>query len=220
MERGREMEIRPPSEYFKKKILFETERLILRRIELGDAKDLYSYASREETSRYLLWIPHRSEYSTRSVIEGIKREYKAGTYYELAVVLRENGKMIGTSGITSFDQQNQVAEIGYVISPDYWGMGIAKEAASVLMNFAFCELGVNRVEAKYMMGNENSRRVMEKLGMEFEGVQRSKLFVKGAYRDIGICSILASEYFSVPRENLYKKYNGNSIFSGLFNCIK
>lgn len=214
------MEVRHPSEYFKKKIVFETERLILRRIETGDARDLYEYASREETSRYLLWHPHGSEYSTRFVIDGLKRDYKAGSYFELAVILREKGKMIGTSGITSFDAQNRVAEIGYVISPDYWGMGFAVEAAAVLMNFAFCELGANRVEAKYMMGNENSRRVMEKLGMTFEGVQREKLYVKGEYRDIGICSILAKEYFAVPRENLYKKYNGIGIFDGLFSRIK
>ena len=214
------MEVRHPSEYFKKKIVFETERLILRRIESGDVHDLYSYACREETTRYLLWLPHQNEYATRFVIEGIKRDYRAGTYFELAVVLRESGKMIGTCGLTSFDVQNRVAEIGYVLSPEYWGMGIAREAASVLMNFAFCELGANRVEAKYMKGNESSGRVMEKLGMTFEGMQRAKMYVKGEYRDIGVCSILASEYFSVPRENLYKKFNNTTIFDGLFSRIK
>ena len=169
------MEAKHPGEYFKKKITFETERLILRKMEVSDVSDFYSYASREETSRYLLWSPHQSEYSTRYVLESIKRDYRAGTYFELAVILRESGKMIGTSGITSFDAQNRVVEIGYVLSPDYWGMGLAREAASVLMNFAFCELGANRVEAKYMKGNESSRRVMEKLGMTFEGIQRAKL---------------------------------------------
>lgn len=214
------MEVKHPSEYFKKKIVFETERLILRKIESGDVPDMYSYACREATTRYLLWLPHHGEYSTRYVVESIKRDYKAGSYFELAVVLRESGRMIGTCGITSFDCQNRVAEIGYVLSPDYWGKGIAKEAAEVLMNFAFCELGANRVEAKYMKGNESSRRVMEKLGMTFEGIQRSKMFVKGEYRDIGVCAILASEYFSVPRENLYKKFNGISLFDGLFGRIK
>ena len=214
------VEVRDPSDYFKRKITFETERLLLRKIDTNDIHDLYAYAHREETTQYLLWSPHLSEYATRYVIESIKRDYRAGTYYELAIVLRETGRMIGTCGITAFDAQNRVAEIGYVLSPDYWGKGLAKEAAAVLMNFSFCELGANRVEAKYMKGNENSRRVMEKLGMTFEGIQRQKLFVKGEYRDIGISAILSSEYFAVPRENLYRKFNNNGIFDGLFGRIK
>jgi len=214
------VELRHPAEYFKKKIVFETNRLCLRRIDTRDAADMYSYSSREQTSRYLLWLPHRSEYDTKYIIERIKHDYKAGSYYELAVTLLENGKMIGTCGITAFDAQNRVAEIGYVISPDYWGMGLAREAASVLMNFAFCELGVKRVEAKYMKGNENSLKVMEKLGMTFEGIQRSKMLVKGEFRDIGVAAILSDEYFAVPRENLYKKFNNNGILDGLFHRIK
>ena len=89
-----------------------------------------------------------------------------------------------------------------------------------MMNLAFCELGANRVEARYMKGNESSLRVMEKLGMSFEGMQRAKLFVKGAFRDVGVCSILSGEYFSVRRENLYKKFNNTGLFDGLFNRIK
>lgn len=214
------METNRPGDYFKKKIVFETERLLLRRIDSCDVADLYSYASRAETTRYLLWLPHQSEFATRCVIESIRRDYRAGNYHELAVVLKDSGKMIGTCGITSYDAQNRVAEIGYVLSPDYWGQGYAREAASVLVNFAFCELGANRVEAKYMKGNENSLRVMEKLGMTFEGIQRAKLYVKGVYRDIGVASILASEYFSVPRENLYRKFNNIGVFEGLFSRIK
>ena len=45
-----------------------------------------------------------------------------------------------------------------------------------------------------MVGNDASRRVMEKLGMQFEGVRRGSMLVKGAYRDIGICSVLVNEY--------------------------
>ena len=214
------MEPKHPDEYFKKKIEFETERLRLRRIDNGDVDDMFAYACREETTRYLLLSPHRDRYATRYVIESIRRDYRAGKYHELAIVLRESGKMIGTCGLTSFDEQNCTAEIGYVISPDYWGMGIALEAASILMNFAFCELGVKRVEAKYIKGNERSLKIMEKLGMSFEGIQRAKLKIKGVFCDIGTCAILDDEYCSVPRENLYKKFNNNSLFDHLFNRIK
>ena len=213
-------EFKHPSEYFKKKITFETERLILRRIEPRDAADMYLYSCRESVTKYLLWSPHPSEYYTRCVIDKMCREYKAGTYYELAVILKENGKMIGTCGLTSVDPANFSAEIGYVLSPEYWGQGIAAEAAEVLQNFAFCELGANRVEAKYMIGNDSSGRVMEKIGMHFEGIMRSKMYVKGEFRDIGIFSILADEYFSESRENLYRKFNNIGLFDTLFSRIK
>lgn len=196
-----------PGEFFAKKIVFETDHLILRRIELSDSEDMFAYSSLEATSRYLLWSPHTSEYVTRCIIERLRREYRNGLYYELAVVLKENGRMIGTCGITSYDEANYTVEIGYVISPGYWGRGLAQEASSVIINFAFCQLGAHRVEARYMKENERSRRVMEKCGMSFEGIARNGLFVKGAFRDIGICAITSDDYFSVKREDLYRKFN-------------
>lgn len=196
-----------PGEYFSKKIVFETERLKLRRIESLDSADMFAYSSMEATSRYLLWSPHTSEYATKSIIERLRREYRDGLYYELAIVLRENGKMIGTCGITSYNEENYTVEIGYVISPQYWGMGIAAEASSVIINLAFCQLGARRVEARYIKENERSKRVMEKCGMSFEGIARNGMFVKGRSRDIGICAMTYDDYFSVPREDLYKKFN-------------
>lgn len=209
-----------PSEYFKKKIVLETDRLILRRIDICDISDMYEYSSRESTTKFLLWSPHSSRYATQAVIDNMRRAYKAGDYYELAVVIRETGKMVGTCGITSVDERNHTIEIGYVINPDYWGMGFAAEAAAAMINFSFCELGAKRVEAKYMCGNEGSLGVMKKCGMTFEGIQRAKMLVKGEYRDIGISAIVSEEYFSVVRENLYRKFNNSSLFSGLFARIK
>lgn len=203
-------------QYFSKNIVLETERLLLRKITSNDAYDMYEYACRPETSEYLLWSPHISVSATKNVIEAMKSDYAAERFFDFAVIYKENMKMIGTVGFTSYDEKNQCAEAGYVISPDYWYKGIAAEALSAILNFAFCELGLNRVEARYMVENLNSKRVMEKCQMTYEGCFRSKLLVKGAFRDIGVCSILASEYFSVPRENIYKKSEKGSLFSKLF----
>ncbi len=203
-------------QYFSKNTVLETERLILRKITQNDAYDMYEYACRPETSEYLLWSPHASLSSTKSLIETLRREYSAERFFDFAVIYKENMKMIGTAGFTSYDEKNECAEAGYVISPDYWYKGIAVEALSAILNFAFCELGLNRVEARYMVENVNSKRVMEKCQMSYEGCFRSKMLVKGSFRDIGVCSILASEYFSVPRENIYKKSEKSSIFGRLF----
>lgn len=203
-------------QYFLKNTVLETDRLILRKITANDACDMYEYACRPETSKYLLWSPHTSVSATKNVIEAMKNDYAAERFFDFAIIFKENSKMIGTVGFTSYDEKNQCAEAGYVISPDYWYKGIASEALAAILNFAFCELGINRVEARYMVENINSRRVMEKCQMTYEGCFRSKILVKGEFRDIGVCSILASEYFSVPRDNIYKKSEKSSIFSRLF----
>lgn len=203
------------AEYFSDDLKFETERLIIRKLRPTDASDMYEYSCRDETCRYLLWDKHPFYSYTAELTKHLQREYAQGRYFDLAIELKENHKMIGTVGFTQVDEKNFGCEVGYVISPDYWGRGIAAEAVNALLNFAFCQLKMKRVEAKYMVENTASRRVMEKCGMSFEGIQRSKLFVKDKFRDIGVCAILSDEYFSSPRKNIYENPEKLSLFERL-----
>ena len=104
--------------------------------------------------------------------------------------------MIGTCGFTSLWPEDNRGEIGYVLNPAYWGQGIMSEAVSRVLAYGFAELGLNRIEARYMVGNEKSLRLMQHNGMTFEGVHKELMLVKGIYRDIGVCAILAQEYFN------------------------
>jgi ribosomal-protein-alanine N-acetyltransferase len=174
--------------------VIETARLRLRCLCQGDSSDMYRYACREDVTRYLLWDPHSSPEYTGRYLSMIQAQYRAGEFYDWAIEYIADRVMIGTCGFTSFDIENNRAEIGYVLNPDYWGKGIAPEAVSAVLDYGFRTLSINRIEARYMIGNDRSRRVMEKCGMRFEGVMRSLLYVKGNYRDIGICSILYSDY--------------------------
>ncbi len=171
-----------------------TERLVMRRMKPSDARDMYAYSCREDVTRYLLWEPHTSPQQTLDYLEYLQLRYKSGDFYDWGLICRADGHFIGTCGFTSLDVANNAAEIGYVLHPAYWGQGFAPEAVRQVLDFAFMRLNVHRVEARYMVGNERSRRVMEKCGMTYEGVRRSSMFVKGQYRDIGICSILSDEY--------------------------
>ena len=102
--------------------------------------------------------------------------------------------MIGTCGFTRFDSANNSAEIGYVINPAYHGQGIATEAARAVIDFGFSELRLHRIEARHMVGNDASHRVMEKLGMKTDGTLREAYYVNGSYRTVVICSLLQSEF--------------------------
>ncbi len=162
----------------------------------SDARDMYEYARLPKVTEYLLWHPHKCIEQTMDYLHYIQASYRAGDFYDWAVVDNETKKMIGTCGFTRLDFNHNLAEVGYVLNPEYWGRGIAAEALRRVMDFAFMELNVHRVEAKYIVGNDSSRRVMEKCGMTFEGVQRASMYIKGQYRDIGICSILSDEYIA------------------------
>ena len=171
-----------------------TERLILRPMRVTDARDMFSYARRQEVTDYLLWTPHPTPSYTEDYLRYLQGRYALGEFYDWAVVERESGRMIGTCGFTRFDFPHNSGELGYVLNPDYHGKGYATEAAERVMRFGFEVLELHRLEAKFMRGNEASLRVMEKLGMTFEGYRRDAMLVKGSYRTIGVCAILRSEW--------------------------
>ena len=179
-----------------------TPRLTLRRMLKSDAADMYEYAHRPDVTEYLLWDPHPNEAYSHRYLTYLQTRYRSGDFHDWAVVWRESGKMIGTCGFTRFNRDARSAEIGYVLNPVYWGLGIAPEAVRAVMKFGFEELDLHRLEAHYMVGNDRSRRVMEKVGMQFEGVARDSLFVKGKYVSVGVCAILRDEYESLYQTNV------------------
>lgn len=171
----------------------KTERLSLRAMHPIDAEDMYDYARQGEVTEFLLWEAHPSVAYTKQYLGYIQSRYALGDFYDWAVIEHESRRMIGTCGFTRIDTVNNMAEIGYVLNPDFWGRGYATEAVGRVIEFAFSELGVHRVEARFMEGNQASLRVMEKLGMTFEGYHKDAIFVKGKYRTVGYCSLIKEE---------------------------
>ena len=194
------MKISSLSKIFSQMPKIETQRLLLRAIKRSDLDDMFEYSSDPRTSKYLLWTPHKNKDYTKDFIELILAKYKSKEYNDWAIIYKKTGKMIGTCGFTRIDEDNSIVEIGYVINPEYWGMGIATEALQTVMAFSFEQLNVNRVECKFMFGNEASLSVMKKAGMKLEGYQRDAIYAKGKYHTIGIASMLKREY------NLKDKY--------------
>ena len=171
-----------------------TERLSLRAMHPIDAEDMYDYARRPEVTKYLLWSEHEDIYVTRDFLKYINRRYSRGDFYDWAIIERESRRMIGTCGFTKIDPENHSAEIGYVLNPDFHRKGFGSEAVKRILKFGFEELSLNRIEARFMIGNEASLALMKSVGMTFEGYMRDLMYVKGSFRTIGISSILRSEY--------------------------
>ena len=171
-----------------------TERLSLRAMHPIDAEDMFDYAKRPEVTKYLLWREHESISFTRDYLIYVGRRYALGDFYDWAIIDRESRKMIGTCGFTKIDTANNSAEIGYVLNPDFHRRGFGSEAVKRILKFGFEELKLNRIEARFMQGNEASLALMRSVGMTFEGYMRDLVLAKGSYRTVGVSSILRSEY--------------------------
>ena len=170
-----------------------TERLTLRAMRELDAEDMFEYAKDPEVTGFLLWREHKNLAYTKEYLAYIESRYALGDFYDWAITLTDSGKMIGTCGFTKIDTVNDVGEIGYVLNPAYHHIGIATEAADAVMRFGFDTLGLHRIEARFIEGNNASRAVMERLGMTFEGFERDSVFVKGRYATVGKYAKLASD---------------------------
>ena len=167
----------------------ETERLILRPFKLEDAQDIFAYASDEENTRYMIWERHQTIDDTLIFLNLELANYEKGNCYDYAFVLKETGRLIGSGGCMSANAPH-CAEIGYIIDKKYWGRGLVPEAMSALIGYFTRELKIKRIEAKHFCGNEKSGRVMEKLGMQYEGTLRQKVFAQGRYWDVKQYSLI------------------------------
>ncbi len=175
----------------------KTDRLTLRKMELEDVNDMYSYASLGEVCRYLLWAPHYNAEATRGYIEMVRRSYRRGEVADWAISLDSEKRMIGTVGFSGVDLENNSVELGYVLNPLYWGKGYAREALRRVIEVAFTELGAHRIQLRIMEGNVRSENVALACGFKKEGSLRDLLFVKGEYRTIHMYSLLSDDYFSL-----------------------
>lgn len=178
------------------------QRLILRRITEENASDMFEYSSDPEVTKYLTWSPHSSEKETERYIRLLQKKYADGSFNDWGIILKDTGKFIGTCGYTSFDAAENTAEIGYVISKQYWGMGLAAEAARCAMEYGFENFGLDGFFAKHMEGNDASGRVMQKCAMKFEGLYRHSMFIKGEFKNIVVYRCTKDEFYEKFKDAL------------------
>ena len=169
-----------------------TLRITLRKITANDLSDMYEYSKDPLLTKYLLWYPHPDITYTSKYLSYVEKQYKKNLYYDFGI--EYEGKLIGTCGFSSFDLENDSGEIGYVLSRKYWGQGLASEAVRRVLKFGFEELGLNRIYARIMAGNEKSEALAQGCGMRPEGYFKEAVKAKGEYRDISIYAITKKEY--------------------------
>lgn len=181
-------------------IMLETDRLILRRVEVTDADEMFNnWCCDDVVTRYLPWDSHKNIDVTRKLLDMWVNEYKNDYVYRWIVVLKENRRLIGTIDVVNKDISNEVFEIGYCYSRDSWGTGIATEALSRIIRFLFEEVGVFVIVAKHYENNFASGKVMQKAGMKYDGMLRSRIIDKVTKERVGqvYYSITKTEYLEI-----------------------
>ena len=151
----------------------ETERLILRRYVLEDAPMMFkNWASDPEVTKYLTWPTHDGEEVTRRIIDDWVNSYARSDVYHWGIVLRETGELFADISVVRIAEPILEAELGWCMGRKWWGNGYMPEAARAAIAYLFHEVGFNRVCARHDTENPKSGRVMQKVGMSFEGVYR------------------------------------------------
>ncbi|MBU5434594.1 GNAT family N-acetyltransferase [Pseudoflavonifractor sp. MSJ-37] len=151
----------------------ETERLILRPFRPEDAMDLYAYAKDPRVGPPAGWRPHRSVEESREIIETV---FSAPGVF--AVVPKELGRAVGSAGFTGRHRKEARGaddEIGYSLSPAWWGRGLIPEAVEALLRYGFRDMGLDTIWCEHYDGNRKSKRVIRKCGFRFRFLRMQRV---------------------------------------------
>ena len=171
-----------------------TERLLLRSFTLEDAADVQRLAGDRDVASTLTNMPHPYEDGmAEEWIQFCSDEFENDEALNFAITRRTDKHLIGCIGLRC-DQDNENAELGYWIGKPYWNCGYATEAAKAVVAYSFEVLKLNRIHAKHYKRNPASGRVLEKIGMQYEGCFRQHIKKWDNFADIIAYGMLKSEF--------------------------
>jgi ribosomal-protein-alanine N-acetyltransferase len=172
-----------------------TDRLVLRDFVPDDWREVHEYAVDPAVYKFMPWGPNSEEETREFVSRAIEKASRpVRLCYELAVTLRDGGKLIGGAGIRAANESFGSADMGYCLRHDAWGLGHGTEVARALIGFGFGTLGLHRIWATCDTENRASAAVLEKSGMTLEGVMRDDTWLRGKWRSSRLYAILEGEW--------------------------
>ncbi|MGO4904180.1 GNAT family N-acetyltransferase [Flavobacterium sp. W20_MBD1_R3] len=168
----------------------ETERLLLRRVDATDIKEILALRSNPETMKYIPRPLLQSDEEALEHIAMIDTKIRANEGINWAITLKNNPKLIGIIGHYRIKPENYRAELGYMLLPEYHGKGIVSEAVEKAVNYGFQVMKLHSIEAIIDPENNASAKVLEKNGFVKEAHLKEYEFFEGRFLDTVIYSIL------------------------------
>lgn len=174
----------------------ETERLILRKYKIEDAKEMYkNWGTDPKCNKYLPWELHENINQTKEIITDWISQYKEDKF-KWAIELKNTNEIIGGIDVVKLNKKNNTCEIGYCIGSKFWNNGYTTEALKKVIEYLFLECDFYLIEAHHHKTNIASGKVMKKAGMIKETELRTRVLnrVTNKLENLVIYSITIDEY--------------------------
>ncbi len=146
--------------------MFETDRLFLRPMTKADTDSVFAMRSNADVMQFIR-SPQITKSDAASWINLVSSRWEKEKIGFCAVIEKSSNKFIGWCGLWRLPETDET-EVGYALFKDFWGKGFAVEASKACLRYGFEELKLDEIVAVAQPANQNSRRVMEKLGMNFD----------------------------------------------------
>ena len=172
-----------------------TPRLGLRALEAGDVEDLYALFSDSQAMRYWNEPVFQSRDDASIYLDAVQREVVRGDLCQWAIALAGTGQLVGTGRLARIDARHGRADVSFFIARGFWGRRYGREALGLLLDHAFNELGLRRLEADVDPRNLPTLETLEALGFRREGYLRQRWQVNGETQDSILLGLLDSEHF-------------------------
>ncbi|QTN27510.1 GNAT family N-acetyltransferase [Rhodoferax sp. AJA081-3] len=161
-------------------------RVRLRRAAPEDAKRLFTAATDPDVMKYMEWAAQTSDSQTRAHLEQVARRWQEGTEFQWIVEERATGNLAGT---ISCRPKGHSADFGYFLARSQWGKGLALDAGALVFDWLKVQPEIFRIWATADAENIRSHRVLERLGLQKEGVMRMATYrpnIGGPPRDTAL----------------------------------
>jgi ribosomal-protein-alanine N-acetyltransferase len=171
-----------------------TERLVLRSFLPKDAQALLDMRTNDRVMKYLGRDKMKDLGEAISFIQKVKDDAENGKSIEWALTLKGADILIGKLGFWRIILQHQRAELGYNLTPNYFGKGIMSEAVTAVLQYGFEKMKLHSVEANLDPKNRKSVQLLSRNGFVKEGHFKESYFYGGSFSDTGSYSLLRSEW--------------------------
>jgi len=173
-------------------------RVVLRELRASDAASLFAMLSADEVARFIS-PPPTTVSGFEQFIAWTLRQRSAGTYACFAVTVRGYDTAIGIFQMRQIDADFRTAEWGFAIGSPFWGTGVFREGADLMLDFAFETVGVYRLEARASVQNGRGNGALRKLGAVKEAILRKSFLRNGEQVDQVLYAILEDEWRAMTR---------------------
>ena len=176
--------------------ILESDCIRLRGIEENDIERLYTLFSNPQVMRYWSRGPMTNRQEAIDYANTIIEGFATRNVLNWIIADLESDQMIGTCTLYEINPQHARAGLGYALMPEYWGKGLAHDAASLAISYGFLELGLHRIEADTEPNSLRSNKVLERFGFQREGLLRERFFHPDGLQDSLIFGLLKPEWLS------------------------